>query len=50
MCKYVDFYVYKYVYFSVTIQNRLDCLTPFEHRLNGLNAKQKVTDCLLFTV
>ena len=44
--KIFNIYVYKYVYFSVTICNHLGCLTSFKHRLNGLNAKQRVTDCL----
>jgi hypothetical protein len=44
------FYLYKYVYFIVIVQNRLGRLTPFKHRLNGLNAKQRVTDCLPFSV
>ena len=29
--------------------NRLERLTLFKHRLNGLNTKQRVTDCLPFT-
>jgi hypothetical protein len=33
------FYVHKYVYFIVIVQNRLGRLTPFKHRLNSLNAK-----------
>ena len=45
-----DFYIHKYVYFSGTIQNCLDRLTQFKHRLNSLNSKQKVTDCLPFSV
>jgi hypothetical protein len=40
------FYVHKYVYFIVIVQNRLDRLTPFKHRLNSLNTKRRVTDCL----
>jgi hypothetical protein len=35
------FYLHKYVYFIVIVQNRLGCLTPFKHRLNDLNAKRK---------
>jgi hypothetical protein len=31
------FYLHKYVYFIVIVQNRLGRLTPFKHRLNGLN-------------
>ena len=45
-----DIYVRKYAYFSVTMPNRLGRLTPFKHRLNGLNTKQRVTDCLPFNV
>ena len=30
--------------------NRLGHLTLFKHHLNGLNAKQRVTDCLPFSV
>ena len=45
-----DIYVHKYVYFSVTMPNRLGRLTLFKHRLNGLNAKQRVTVCLPFSV
>jgi hypothetical protein len=44
------FYLHKYIYFIVIVQNRLGRLTPFKQWLNGLNAKQKVTDCLPFTV
>jgi hypothetical protein len=44
------FYVHKYVYFIVIVQNCLDRLTPFKHRLYGLNAKRKVTDRLPFNV
>jgi uncharacterized protein YhbP (UPF0306 family) len=44
------FYLHKYVYFIVIVQNRLDRLTPFKHRLNGVNAKRRVTDCLPFSV
>jgi hypothetical protein len=44
------FYLHKYVYFIVIVQNRLDRLTPFKHRLNGLDAKRRVTDCLPFSV
>jgi hypothetical protein len=36
--------MYKYVYFSDTVQNHLDNLTPFKRRLNRLNGKQRVTD------
>jgi hypothetical protein len=49
MCKYVwvlaNFiftYINMYI-FIVIVQNRLGRLTPFKHRLNGLNAKQRVT-------
>ena len=45
-----DIYVHKYAYFNVTMPNRLGCLTPFKYRLNGLNTKQRVTDCLLFNI
>jgi hypothetical protein len=41
------FYLHKYVYFIVIVQNRLGRLTPFKHHLNGLNAKRRVTDYLL---
>jgi hypothetical protein len=44
------FYLYKYVYFIVIVQNCLGRLTPFKYRLNGLNAKRRVTDCLSFSV
>jgi hypothetical protein len=44
------FYLHKYVYFIVIVQNRLGLLTPFKHSLNSLNAKRRVTDCLLFSV
>ncbi len=44
------FYLHKYVYFIVIVQNRLGRLTLFKHRLNGLNAKRRVTDCLPFSV
>jgi hypothetical protein len=44
------FYLRKYVYFIVVVQNRLDRLTPFKLHLNGLNAKRRVTDCLPFNV
>jgi hypothetical protein len=44
------FYVHKYVYFNVIVQNRLGRLTPFKYRFNGLNAKRRVTDCLPFSV
>jgi hypothetical protein len=40
------FYLHKYIYFIVIVQNRLGRLTPFEHRLNSLNTKRRVTDCL----
>ena len=40
----------KYVYFSDIVQNRLDRLTPFKRRLNRLNGKQRVPDCLTFRV
>ena len=57
MCKFVYFlaylnstYINMYILIDVTIQNHLDCLTPFKHSLNGLNAKQRVTDCLPFGV
>lgn len=39
--------MYKYVYFNVTVQNRLGYLTLFKHHLN---AKQRVTGCLPFSV
>ena len=42
------FYIHEYVYFRV-VPNRLDYLTPFKYCLNGLNAKQTVTN-QLFTV
>ena len=45
-----DIYVHKYVYFNITMPNRLDRLTPFKHRLDGLNTKQRVIDCLPFNV
>jgi hypothetical protein len=41
------FYLHKYVYFIVIVQNRL---TPFKHRLNSLNTKRRVTDYLQFSV
>jgi hypothetical protein len=44
------FYIHKYVYFIVIVQNGLGRLTPFKYRLNGLNAKRRVTDCLPFSV
>jgi hypothetical protein len=44
------FYLHKYVYFIVIVQNHLGRLTPFKYRLNGLNAKRRVTDCLPFSV
>jgi hypothetical protein len=44
------FYLHKDVYFIVIVQNRVGRLTPFKHRLNGLNAKQRVTDYLPFSV
>jgi hypothetical protein len=44
------FYLHKYVYSIVIVQNRLGRLTPFKHRLNGLNAKRMVIDCLPFSV
>ena len=43
-------YVHKYVYFNVIISNCLGRLTPSKHRLNGLNPKQRVTDCLPFRI
>jgi hypothetical protein len=42
--------MHKYVYFSDTVQNRLDRLTLFKRCLNRLNGKQRVTDCLPFSV
>jgi len=45
-----DIYIHKYAYFNINMPNRLDCLTPFKHYLNGLNTKQRVTDCLLFNI
>ena len=55
MCKYVlssifNIYVHKYVYFNIIMPNRLGRLTPFKHHLNGLNAKQRATDYLPFSV
>ena len=56
MCKYVDFLAYltftyiNNVYFNATMLNRLGRLTPSKHRLNGLNPKQRVTDCLAFRI
>ena len=46
------FYMGKFVYSSVTTYytKSVTPLTPFKHRLNGLNAKQRVTDCLPFRV
>ena len=44
-----DIYVHKYAYFNVNMPNRLDRLTPFKYCLNGLNTKQRVTDCLPLT-
>jgi hypothetical protein len=44
------FYLHKYVYFIIIVQNCLGHLTPFKHCLNGLNAKRRVTDCLPFSV
>jgi hypothetical protein len=44
------FYLHKYVYFIIIVQNRLDRLTLFKYRLNDLNAKWRVTDCLPFSV
>jgi hypothetical protein len=44
------FYLHKYVYFIVIVQNHLGHLTPVKQRLNGLNAKRTVTDCLPFSV
>ena len=42
------FYIHKCIYFSATIQNHLSCLTPFEHRLNDLDVKQRVNGYLPF--
>ena len=56
MCKYVDILAYltftyiNNVYFNATMLNRLGRLTPSKHRLNRLNPKQRVTDCLPFSV
>jgi hypothetical protein len=44
------FYLHKYVYFIVIVQNHLGCLTLFKHHLNGLNAKRRVIDCFPFSV
>jgi hypothetical protein len=44
------FYLHKYVYFIAIVQKRLGRLTPFKHRLNGLNTKWRVTDCLPFSI
>jgi hypothetical protein len=44
------FYLHKYVYFIVSVQNRLGRLILFKHRLNGLNAKRRVTDYLPFSI
>lgn len=44
------FYIHKYVYFNVTIQNRLGRLAPFKHYLNSLNTKQRMINCLPFSV
>ena len=46
----IDIYVHKYAYFNVTMPNRLGRLTQSKHRLNDLNTKQRVTDCLPFNV
>jgi hypothetical protein len=35
----IYFYLHKYIYFIVIVQNRLDRLTLFKRCLNGLNAK-----------
>ena len=45
-----DMYIHKYAYFNITMPNCLGRLTPFKHSLNGLNTKQRVTNCLPFNV
>jgi hypothetical protein len=40
----------KIYFFIINMQNRSGRLTLFKHRLNGLNAKQRVTNCIPFSV
>jgi len=42
--------MYKYVFSSGNIQIRLDRLIPIKRRLNRVNGKRRVTDCLPFSV
>jgi hypothetical protein len=42
--------MHKYVFFVANIQIRLDRLIPSKNRLNRVNAKQRLTDCLPFGV
>lgn len=54
MGKYVYFLacftcIHKYVYFSVPIQSCLGHLTQFKQYVNGLNARQRVTNYLPFS-
>ena len=48
----IIYFIFKHEYalFDATVQNRLDRLTPCKHRLNRLNTKRGVTDCLPFSV
>jgi hypothetical protein len=42
--------MHKYVFLVVTVQICLVRLIPFKRRLNRVNTKQRVTDCLPFSV
>ena len=43
MLEYLIFYlhIYNYMYLFLKVQNHLDRLTSFKHRVNNLNAKQR---------
>jgi hypothetical protein len=54
MCKYVQFlayliFVYINMYILVLLYKIVGRLTPSKLHLNGLNTKQRVTDCLPFS-
>ena len=44
------FYMHKYIFLGEIIQIRLVRLIPFKRHLNRLNGKQRVADCLAFSV
>ena len=47
---YIFIFKHEYAYFGATVQNRLDRFIPCKCRLNRLNVKRGVTDCLPFSV